>query len=133
MRTEDVLRALTEAELTVEGRMPWSSNGTFLVTVTGGPLGEEEVRAVYKPVRGERPLWDFPAGIYRREAAAWRLSQAMGFGIVPPTVVREGPLGIGSVQLFIPSDFEQHYFTLHEQRPDLHPQLQRICVFDLVA
>jgi len=123
-------RLLREGELTVEGRMPWSSNGTFLVTVD---LGDESCRGVYKPVKGERPLWDFPPGLYRREAAAFELSEVLGFGVVPPTVVRDGPFGTGSVQLFVPADFEQHYFTLLEQRPDLHDQLRTICAFDVVA
>lgn len=128
MALDDVLALLREAELTVEGRMPWSSNGTFLVTV-----GDDETKAVYKPVKGERPLWDFPAGLYRREAAAWELSEALGWGIIPPTVVREGPFGLGSVQLFVPANFEQHYFTIHEQHPELHDQLRAVCAFDLVA
>ena len=110
--------------------MPWSSNATFLVTVTAG---DDRTQAVYKPGRGERPLWDFPNGLYRREAAAWQLSEALGVGIVPPTIVRDGPYGEGSLQLFVPSDFEQHYFTLFEHRADLHDQLRTICAFDLIA
>jgi uncharacterized repeat protein (TIGR03843 family) len=90
-------------------------------------------QAIYKPIRGERPLWDFPSGLHRREVAAYRLSVALGWGIVPPTILREGPFGDGSLQLFVPSDFEQHYFTLHENRPDLHPQLKAICAFDILA
>ncbi len=110
--------------------MPWSSNATFLVTVRAG---EHETKAIYKPGRGERPLWDFPHGLYRREVAAWHLSEELGFGIVPPTIVRNGPFGEGSFQLFVPSDFEQHYFTLYEGRPDLHDQLRVICAFDVLA
>jgi uncharacterized repeat protein (TIGR03843 family) len=126
-----VLEHLGTGEVTVEGRMPWSSNGTFLVTVAAGG---HEVQAVYKPVRGERPLWDFPPGLCRRETAAYRLSEAMGLGVVPPTILRaDAPLGEGSLQLFVPADFEQHYFTLHETREDLHPAMQDICVFDILA
>ena len=126
-----VLDHLSTGDVTIEGRMPWSSNGTFLVQVSVGGI---ELPAVYKPVRGERPLWDFPAGLYRREVAAYRLSEAMGLGLVPPTIVRsDGPLGEGSLQLFVPADFEQHYFTLHETRGDLHPAMQDICLFDLLA
>jgi len=87
---------------------------------------------VYKPERGERPLWDFPRGLYKRELAAWHLSQAFGWGLVPLTIERDGPYGEGSFQLFIPADFEQHYFTLREN-PEHRAQLQRICLFDLVA
>ena len=126
----EILTLLRDGDVEVEGRMPWSSNATFLVTVT---LGEARTQAIYKPGRGERPLWDFPHGLYHREAAAWELSEALGLGMVPPTVVRDGPLGEGSFQLFVPSDFEQHYFTLYEGRPDLHDQLRVICAFDLIA
>jgi uncharacterized repeat protein (TIGR03843 family) len=126
-----VLALLREGEVTVEGRMPWSSNGTFLVTVR---RGDDEVQAVYKPVRGERPLWDFPPGLCRRETAAYVLSEHLGFGVVPPTVLRDDvPFGEGSLQLFVPSDFEQHYFTIYEQREDLHDALRQICAFDVVA
>ncbi len=127
----DELRDLLRTgEVEVEGRMPWSSNATFLVTVCADG---EQLRAVYKPVRGERPLWDFPAGLHRREAAASVLSDALGFGVVPPTIVRDGPFGEGSFQLFVDADFEQHYFTILENRPDLHDELRRICVLDLLA
>lgn len=109
--------------------MPWSSNGTFLVELRAG---EATMHAVYKPGRGERPLWDFPGGLYRREAAAWVLSELLGWGIVPETVVRDGPLGEGSMQRFVPTDFEQHYFTLVEDEAH-HDTLRRVAAFDLVA
>jgi len=121
---------LNDGNVVVEGRMPWSSNGTFLVTVS---QGDDTLQAVYKPVRGERPLWDFPPGLYRREMAAYVLSEAMGLGVVPITVVREGPFGLGSLQAFVAADFEQHYFTIHEQREDLHDTLRAICAFDVIA
>jgi uncharacterized repeat protein (TIGR03843 family) len=121
--------ALTRGELTVKGRLPWSSNATFLVEAT---LDATTTLGVYKPMRGERPLWDFPRGLYRRELAAWHLSEALGWGLVPPTIPREGPYGEGSIQLFVAADFEQHYFTLRED-PRHHDRLRRICAFDLVA
>ena len=75
--------------------MPWSSNATFLVELTlNGATGQ----AVYKPRRGERPLWDFPPALYRREIAAYLLSEALGWGLVPLTIEREGPYGDGSLQ-----------------------------------
>jgi uncharacterized repeat protein (TIGR03843 family) len=124
------LDLLARGAVTVKGRMPWSSNATFLVQVV---LGESLGLAVYKPARGERPLWDFPPGLFKRELGAWFLSEALGWALVPPTVVREdGPLGPGALQLFIEADFEQHYFTLLEV-PAHHERLQRICVFDLIA
>jgi uncharacterized repeat protein (TIGR03843 family) len=133
----DALALLASADLEVQGRMPWSSNATFLVDLQRA--GHTVAQTIYKPARGERPLWDFPNGLYKREVAAYRLwahlgwSELIGGGGVPPTIERDGPYGVGSMQLFIPSDFEQHYFNLYEQRPELHEQLQAICVFDLLA
>ncbi|MEJ7584877.1 MAG: SCO1664 family protein [Acidimicrobiales bacterium] len=118
--------------------MPWSSNGTFLVELTPAGCDPEDpaveaTRAVYKPVRGERPLWDFPNGLYQREVAAYVLAEAIEWDIVPPTLVREeAPLGVGSLQLFIDADFQQHYFTLLENEGN-HAQLARICAFDLLV
>jgi uncharacterized repeat protein (TIGR03843 family) len=124
----DALAALAEGELTVEGRMPWSSNMTFLVSVDGTGL-----RAVYKPLRGEQPLWDFPGGLYRREVAAYALSEALGWALVPPTVARDdGPYGEGSLQLFVEADYQQHYFTLLEEG-DFLDRLRQMCLFDVVA
>jgi len=125
----DALTILAEAEIELEGRMPWASNATFLVT-----LGDTGGQAIYKPLRGERPLWDFEPGLHRREVAAYLLSEAMGFGVVPPTVLRDdGPLGEGSLQWFVAADHREHYFTIAEQRPELHPQLRDIAVLDIVA
>ncbi|MBI3637239.1 MAG: SCO1664 family protein [Candidatus Rokubacteria bacterium] len=121
---------LARGAIGVKGRLPYSSNATFLVEVT---LDGRTTLAVYKPRRGERPLWDFPPGLYRREIAAYRLSEALGWGLVPLTLAREdGPLGEGSLQQFVPADFEQHYFTLREDAAH-HGALQRICAFDLIA
>jgi uncharacterized repeat protein (TIGR03843 family) len=125
------LTLLATGEIEVKGRMPWSSNATFLAEVT---CGEETTRAIYKPLRGERPLWDFPNGLYKREVAAWRLSELLGWGLVPETVERgdDAPLGEGSLQRFVEADFEQHYFTLYEDEAN-HDVLRRMCAFDLVA
>jgi uncharacterized repeat protein (TIGR03843 family) len=123
------LDLLTRGEVTVKGRMPRSSNATFLVECC---LDGQTTLAVYKPERGERPLWDFPPGLYRREIAAYLLSEALGWGLIPLTTERQGPLGNGSLQLFVPADFRQHYFTLLEQAGH-RETLQRICLFDLVA
>jgi uncharacterized repeat protein (TIGR03843 family) len=124
------LRLLAEGDVEIVGRMPWSSNHTFLVTCTSG---DEETSAVYKPGRGERHLWDFPEAIYRREVAAYELAQALGWDIVPETVERDdAPLGPGSLQRFIPADFSEHHFTLVEKEEYLD-QLRTICAFDVVA
>jgi uncharacterized repeat protein (TIGR03843 family) len=129
MASAPVVEVLTRGELTVKGRLPWSSNATLLVEAT---LDGTSALGVYKPERGERPLWDFPPGLYRRELAAWYLSEALGWGLVPLTIERDGPYGEGSVQLFIAADFEQHYFTMREDDKH-HDRLRRICVFDLIT
>jgi uncharacterized repeat protein (TIGR03843 family) len=120
---------LADGVIEVVGRMPYSSNATFLV---GVDLDGLVAQAIYKPVRGERPLWDFPGGLHRREAAAFELSEWFGWSLVPPTIERDGPFGIGSIQLFVPSDFAQHYFTIRDAGLHLHA-LQRLTVFDVVA
>ena len=136
------LSTLCAGEVELRGRMPWSSNATFLVTVTpigtptGAPAGgsdDEPVVAVYKPAAGERPLWDFPGGLYRREIAAYELSRALGWDFVPETIERaDGPMGPGALQLFVDADFEQHYFTLLEE-PRYHRSLKRMATFDVIA
>ncbi|HEU4841784.1 MAG TPA: phosphatidylinositol kinase, partial [Ilumatobacteraceae bacterium] len=93
----DALAILASEEIVLEGRMPWASNATFLVHL-GGASGP---RAIYKPLRGERPLWDFEPGLHRRELAAFVLSEALELGVVPPTVVRDGPYGEGSLQWYV--------------------------------
>jgi uncharacterized repeat protein (TIGR03843 family) len=123
----DAIDRLRESDIELEGRMPWASNATFLVRV-----GDHQ--GIYKPLRGERPLWDFEPGLHRREVAAFRLSEAMGIGAVPPTVLRfDAPLGEGSIQWFVEADHREHYFTIAEGRPDLHDQLRAIAVLDVVA
>lgn len=120
---------LESGDMEILGRMPWSSNGTFLADVCHE---DQLVQAVYKPLRGERALWDFPPGLHKREAATYMLSEALGWSLIPPTIIREGPLGTGSVQLFIPCDFEVHYFHLLEE-PAHHHTLQQFCAFDIAA
>jgi uncharacterized repeat protein (TIGR03843 family) len=125
----DAIQRLATGAITVLGRMPNASNATFLVR-----LDDPDGLAIYKPERGEQPLWDFPSGLYRRETAAWLLSEATGLHVIPPTVTRQdAPLGTGSLQWFINADFTQHYFSLYQQYPDLHTQLMALAVFDIVA
>lgn len=122
---------LLEAEFQDCRPLWYSSNYVYLAHLCG-PRGEA-FAAVYKPRRGESPLWDFPEGtLYRREVAAYRLSQLLGWPFVPPTVVREGPEGIGALQVFVRHDQKSHYFEQRDN-PDLVPQLQHIAVFDYVA
>src|SRR4051812_3066457 len=123
-RARDVLRG---GDVDVLGRMPWSSNATFLVNVADG---DDEMLAIYKPQRGERPLWDFPRGtLCHREVAAFEVSEALGWDIVPDTVLRDGPAGIGMMQRFVEHDPEEHYFTLLEQHADV---FRRMAAFDVV-
>ncbi len=106
-----------------------SSNYVFVANLTAGDL---TFSAIYKPLRGETPLWDFPPGLYKREAAAYRLSRLLDWPMVPPTIIRDGPQGVGSLQLAVKHDPEQHYFTLRED-PAFLPQLKRIAAFDVAA
>lgn len=90
------------------------------------------LKAVYKPLRGERPLWDFPEGLFRREVAAYELSVALGWDLIPATIERDDVLGVGSLQRFVEADFSRHYFVLRNE--GIHDdQLRRMCVFDLLA
>ena len=125
----EVLDALTTGALTARGFLANASNHTILVRVGDGIDG---LHAVYKPARGERPLWDFPSGtLHRREVAAYVVSCFLGWDVVPPTVLRDGPFGEGSVQQFVPHDPEHHYFVLVDDRRHLHA-LARMAYFDLL-
>ena len=131
---ERALGLLRNGTIEIEGRMPYSSNATFLVNLTLDKGDSSQTgRAIYKPLRGERPLWDFPSGLYKREVAAYELAVHMGLDVVPPTIEREGEFGIGSFQWFIDARFEEHYFTLYESHHELHDQFRAIAAFDLVA
>lgn len=127
------LPLLAEGEVEVEGRLTRSSNLTFLVRVRRPGDEGDGIGAVYKPGRGERALWDFPRRLFLREVVAYRLSEALGLGIVPETVHRlDGPFGEGSLQRFVDADFSQHYFTLLEDE-GRHDALRVIAAFDLLV
>jgi hypothetical protein len=118
---EQLLTVMTHGVLTIQGEFLWGSNYTFLGHVE---YQGTKVQGVYKPTRGERPLWDFPAAtLARREVAAYRVSEALKWRLVPPTVYRrQGPVGPGSFQLFIEHDPEYHYFSFTaEHRQCLRP------------
>lgn len=124
-------RRLLEADdLELLGLMRRSSNYTFLVRLCGAAGGE--ALAVYKPRRGESPLWDFPDGtLYRREVAAYRLSRLLGWPAIPATVVRRrGPHGIGALQELVESQAGRHYLDGTEQPPRTW---QEVAVFDVLA
>jgi len=126
---EDALNVLTKGSITEEhGSIRWSSNHTFLLSVT---LDAVTVLAIYKPRRGERPLWDFPDGtLSLRERASFLTSQQLGWQIVPPTVLRDGPRGFGSMQLFIDHDPNVTYFEFDSR---MHSQLARLALFDTIT
>jgi uncharacterized repeat protein (TIGR03843 family) len=123
-----ILTALQQGELTIKGEFLWGSNYTFLAEVEHEGTTHQ---AVYKPTRGERPLWDFPAAtLARREVAAYILSRALGWELVPPTVLtRKGPVGPGSVQFFIEHDPEYHYFNFSDEDRE---RLRPVAVFDIL-
>ena len=126
----ELLELLARAELEVEGRFVDSSNATLLVSVRGDGL---ELRGVYKSEAGERPLWDFDGGLWRREVAAYELDRLLALGQVPPTVAREdGPAGRGSLQLYREPDNGEHYLTLVEG-DDFYEAFQRLAAFDVIA
>jgi uncharacterized repeat protein (TIGR03843 family) len=128
--TDDIHELLTNGNIEVIGRLAGSSNATLLVRLE---CADGYGHAVYKPLRGERPLWDFPPGLYKREVAARVLSEALELHLVPPTIVRDGPFGEGSLQLFIDADPHEHYFSIFESRPDLHGRLRHFAFFDFIA
>lgn len=121
------LEILEHGRIEPVGFLTNASNDTMLVRVAAGDV---EAFAVYKPRAGEAPLWDFPAGtLCRREVAAYVVSEMLGFGFVPPTVLRDGPHGVGSLQLFVDHDPNIHYLTMP---PELDDVFRRVCAFDLV-
>jgi hypothetical protein len=126
LSADRALTALREGSITQEhGLMRWSSNYAFLITLCHEDV---EATAVYKPQKGERPLWDFPDGtLCYREYASYLTSEELGWQIVPPTVLREGSRGLGTFQFFIDHDPDVNYFTLDES---MHPQLMQMTLFD---
>lgn len=120
---------LTKGEIAhIQGTTLWGSNYSALVHIRDEEL---ESIAIYKPQRGERPLWDFPNGtLCFREVAAYHVSQALGWGLVPPTVLRDGPQGVGSLQLFVAHDPEINYFNLDNR---FAAQLKYFALFDFLV
>ena len=123
-----MLDLLATGTLTVEGRLVAASNATLYCTVEHAG---RSAACVYKPVAGERPLWDFPAGtLAGREVAAYAVAQAAGWDLVPPTVMRDGPFGEGACQLWIDADDGVDLVALARSRSD--PKLRDMAVFDAV-
>lgn len=119
-------------DATIEETRPvyHSSNSVFIARLSHPERGEG--LGVYKPERGEQPLWDFPDGLYHREVAAYELAVLLGWPIIPPTVECDGPYGPGSLQLFVEHDPREHFFELRE-RDTFDWPLVRLAVFDLIA
>lgn len=115
----------------LDARVLWYSSNYVYLCQMCAPDGSE-FAAVYKPLKGESPLWDFPGGLYRREVAAYEFSRLLRWPFIPPTVARDGPHGVGSLQLYIRHNQESHFFVQREI-PTLTEQLQRMCVFDVAA
>jgi uncharacterized repeat protein (TIGR03843 family) len=127
---EWILMALQKAKLDLQGQFLIGSNYTFMCNLT---YESADLTAVYKPARGEQPLWDFPPGtLAKREVAAFWVSEALGWDLVPPTVYRQDelPLGPGSLQLYIDHDPEYHYFRFTEAEKQ---RLRPVALFDLLV
>ncbi len=140
--SDEVQATLTRGRVTACSPIPSGSNYTFLCALDGvaGGVGggvanvaangaeKQQLLAVYKPRRGEVPLWDFPDGtLYRREMAAYLVSRALGWPLIPPTVIRDGPYGVGSLQLFIAPGDRSSFFRFQGQHQD---ELRQITLFD---
>lgn len=124
---DQLLELLNEGQIQMEGLVPWGSNYTFLVHICHE---RGEIDAIYKPGRGERPLWDFAKGtLCLRERAAYIVSEALAWGLVPPTVLRKGPQGHGSVQHYVEHNPDEHYLTFQGHFIE---QLQKIALFDVI-
>lgn len=131
LELKTTLWILRRGSIRIRGLFEFGSNYTFLCDLTDS-RHPASLRAVYKPTQGERPLWDFPTGsLARREVAAFWVSQALGWELVPATVLRQdGPYGEGSLQEYLDLDLEQNYFALRETRPEL---LGRVALFDTLV
>lgn len=135
---ERALAILQRGKVAERGLLPYSSNHSFLVVVTeraGERNGESRLAlpAVYKPQRGESPLWDFEWGtLCKRERAAFLVSSALGWDLVPPTVLRSATRGLGSIQFYVDHEEEAHYFTVqHDAR--FADAFRRLALFDYIT
>jgi uncharacterized repeat protein (TIGR03843 family) len=123
-----IQHALINGEIELKGQFMLGSNYTFLVDVHHDG---ETCQAVYKPSKGEQPLWDFEENtLALREVAAYLVSEALGFGIVPFTILRDGPFGPGSLQQFIEYDPNHHYFNFTDADKSM---LKPVALFDLLV
>lgn len=124
----EALQFLSEADITACEPIDWGSNYSFAVV-----LRHDDIQrlAIYKPRRGEVPLWDFPNGtLYKREVASYLTSQALGWDFIPTTVIRDGPYGVGSVQLYVDSDSKADPRSFRHRNL---ATLVRMALFDIFA
>lgn len=122
-------RLLREGPIVAHEVVPWGSNYTFLAALADD-TGKPQALAIYKPAQGEAPLWDFPEGnLHFREYAAYLASERLGLGLVPETVLRDGPFGLGTAQRYVDPVERSHYFSLRESHCD---DLRRLALFDLL-
>ena len=128
-RNDEVCELLRSSASEACDLIPRGSNYTFLVKLS---LDHQSTGyGVYKPMKGETPLWDFPMGtLYKREHAAYLLSEVLGWCFVPPTVIWDGPHGVGSLQIFVNSEQGITFFELRETHPF---EIKRIAVFDCIC
>ena len=128
----DIIETLLNGKMELQGLMPWSSNYTFLANIQDR-VKDVTLLAIYKPGEGERPLWDFPdQTLWLREFTSYLVSQVLGWPKIPPTVLREGPHGLGSVQLFIEAEYEAHYFNMRGL-PTFAEDFRRMALFDFIV
>jgi uncharacterized repeat protein (TIGR03843 family) len=127
---DDILELLQTAEIAEAGLHPDGSNYVFIVRFETDLGGDVPLLGVYKPQSGERPLRDFQRGLHRRERASYLLSRILGWPAIPPTVIRDGPHGEGSVQMFIHADSEETYFTMRDEHSE---KFEPIAGFDIVV
>lgn len=128
LQVEELEELLLKSEIQDGELVPQGSNYTFAVELKADDFS---FIGIYKPASGERPLWDFPYGtLHKRERCAFLVSRALGWDFVPPTVIRDGPHGEGSIQLYVPPDGQSNYFSLREEG---RPELILVAAFDLIV
>lgn len=127
----DTERFLRSAEITDCKLVPWGSNYTFAVVLQDPAREHAQSIGIYKPKAGEAPLWDFPSGtLYQREFAAYIVSQFLGWEFIPRTIIRDGPHGIGTVQLYVEPEERLRYSVLRDEHREA---MQRMAIFDIVT
>ena len=125
---DNLTRVLLYGDIVTLAQIPWGSNDSFLIELSAGT---DKHIAVYKPRSGERPLYDFKSGtLYKREYSSYVISSVLSWDLIPCTVIRDGPYGVGTVQQFVDFDLDSSYFTLREDRIG---DIERIALFDCVS